>query len=158
MAILDDGLKILGEIGANAQNLELLLKYLDRLVPFVGADFSLDFRYPSWSKLLQDLADQAGVRSQLDGLLANNQFEEAAEALAAFPNLMDDAIRRTFDHHKLPRPVGKARHATWRALSGGPPSQPTSIVCSKLPLRTKADVVVAKLGRAVVGAKRGPSA
>jgi hypothetical protein len=102
MATLHDGLKILGETGANAQNLELLLKYLDRLVPFVGAGLSFDFGYPSWSKLLQDLADQAGLRSQVDAFVANNQFEEAAETLGAFPNLLDDALRLTFDHHKLP--------------------------------------------------------
>ncbi|MGH9433377.1 MAG: SUMF1/EgtB/PvdO family nonheme iron enzyme, partial [Terriglobia bacterium] len=120
MAIPDDGPKILGETGANAQNLELLLKYLDRLVPFVGAGLSFDFGYPSWSKLLQDLADQAGVRPKVDALLANNQFEEAAQVLAAFTNLLDDAVRQTFDEQRLPRPLGRGavRHLT--SIAQGP--------------------------------------
>ena len=105
--MLEDGLSILGNIGTNAQNLELLLKYLDRLVPFVGAGLSFDFGYPSWSGLLKALADRACLRPQIDSLLAEYQFEEAAEILAALPNLLDDALRNTFDHDKLPKPLGK---------------------------------------------------
>jgi hypothetical protein len=62
MTTNEDGLTILGRIGNNAQNVDLLLKYLDRLVPFVGAGLSSEFGYPRWNELLEDLADRAGLR------------------------------------------------------------------------------------------------
>src|SRR5579872_3509080 len=74
MTTLQDGLNLLGHIGNNAVNLELLLQHLDRLVPFVGAGLSSDFGYPSWNKLLQGLATQDGLRAQIDDLLAQHQF------------------------------------------------------------------------------------
>jgi hypothetical protein len=57
MTLLEEGLNILGRIGNNTQNLRLLVDCLDNLVPFVGAGLSSDFDYPSWNKLIEDLAD-----------------------------------------------------------------------------------------------------
>jgi hypothetical protein len=47
MGLVEDALEILGEIGSNRQNLELLRKAIDQLVPFVGAGMSADFGYPA---------------------------------------------------------------------------------------------------------------
>jgi formylglycine-generating enzyme required for sulfatase activity len=121
MTILEGGLKILGDIGNNAQNLRLLLKHLDRLVPFVGAGLSFDFDYPNWNKLLENLADQAGLRARVDSLLASYQLEEAAEIVAtALPNLFDDTLRRIFDHRKLPQPLGKGAVRHVADIARGP--------------------------------------
>lgn len=121
MAILDDGLKILGGTADNAQNLDLVLSHLDRVVPFVGAGLSFEFGYPGWSKLLGDLADQAGLRVEVNGLLADgNKLEEAAERLATtLPNLFDETLRRIFDQRKLPRPLGKGAVRHLPAIARG---------------------------------------
>jgi hypothetical protein len=121
MSISDDALAILGRIGNNAQNLDLLLKHLHGLVPFVGAGLSSDFDYPSWNKLLEDLADQAGLRNEVERMLANNQFEEAAEKVATtLPNLFDDTLRNIFDHKKLARPLAKGAVRHIPAIARGP--------------------------------------
>jgi len=113
MTTLEEGLNILGDIGNNAQNLRSLLECLDNVVPFVGAGLSFDFGYPSWDKLLEDLADEASLRTEVDAFLAEFKFEEAAEAVAkALPSLFDKTLKDTFDHLKLPRPLpkGAVRH------------------------------------------------
>src|SRR6516165_1589578 len=121
MATLDVGLKILGELETNALSLEILLDHLDRLVPFVGAGLSFDFGYPSWTELLEDLADQAGLRDRVDSLLANYQFEEAAEELStSLSNLFDATLRRIFGDRKLPRPLSKGAVRHVPRIARGP--------------------------------------
>ena len=113
MPFSDKALGILGEIGSNATNLRLLGECLDQLVPFVGAGLSADFAYPQWGKFLRDAAERFGLRSQVEPLVAGQQFEEAAETLAEDrPNAFDDFLRETFDEKKLARPLrkGAVRH------------------------------------------------
>jgi hypothetical protein len=85
----------------------------------VGAGLSFDFGYPGWNKLLEDIADQEGRRSQVDRLLARHQFEEAAEDLAtALPSVFDDTLRLALDHGQLPNCSVKAPCATCLASPG----------------------------------------
>ena len=124
MAFVDDALTILGNIGTNEQNLRLLFSYRDKLVPFIGAGLSTTFGYPGWNKLIQGLAvhtDQPRLIRKVNDLLANNKFEEAAEAVTLdLPNLFDDTLRSMFDHEKLKRPLdhGAVRHIPY--IAGGP--------------------------------------
>ena len=79
MRILEQALSILGDIGDNTRNLQLLDPYIERLVPFVGAGLSADFGYPGWKKLLQSMAGRPDLGEKVHNLLARNQYEEAAE-------------------------------------------------------------------------------
>ena len=107
----DDGLDILGNIGSNKQNLELLFSCRDEIVPFIGAGLSAEFGYPSWDELIKKLADsvsQSDLSTRVRKLLAERNFEEAAAEVAeALPNGVDDALRNEFDDRKLQRPVKK---------------------------------------------------
>ncbi len=106
VAFVDEALKILGKAATNEQNLHMLFACRDKLIPFIGAGLSIDFGYPSWNKLLEGLAGQAGLTDEVKKLLARHRFEEAAESISTtLPNLFDDALRLTFDHHQLKRPI-----------------------------------------------------
>jgi HAD superfamily phosphoserine phosphatase-like hydrolase len=113
MGFVEDVCGILGGLGSNRQYLELLSMQCQKLVPFVGAGLSLEFGYPSWSKLLEDLGQQAGLAAQVQPLLAKGGFEEAADLVhKALPGLFDDTLKTTFHHDKLTRPIdrGAVRH------------------------------------------------
>ena len=106
MTITREGLRILGDIATNAQNLLLLEKQIDKLVPFVGAGLSADFGYPTWNRLLQDLAGQTALASDINRLIARSDFEQAAEIIVQeLPTFFDNEFRSIFDHHTLRRPI-----------------------------------------------------
>ena len=79
MDFVDEALTILGNIGPNRQNLKILDDCRGRLVPFVGAGLSIPFGYPSWDRLLEDLATNVGLQNEVKLHLENAAFEEAAE-------------------------------------------------------------------------------
>jgi HAD superfamily phosphoserine phosphatase-like hydrolase len=84
----------------------MLFACRDKLVPFVGAGLSSEFGYPTWNKLLERLASQAGLDKEVRQMLADNKFEEAAELISeALPNVFDDTLRSTFNHNELKRPI-----------------------------------------------------
>ena len=106
-------LEVLGDIGTNATNIRLLEGCLHQLVPLVGAGLSIEYGYPMWGQFLAETADKFGVRSELNSLLANYQYEEAAELLKRQrPQALDDELQLRFDHKRLPRPLrqGAVRH------------------------------------------------
>jgi HAD superfamily phosphoserine phosphatase-like hydrolase len=108
MSFVEDAGQILGDIASNRQNLEMLAENCHQVVPFVGAGLSLEFGYPSWGALLEELAHQAGLTGQVKERLAISAFEEAAEAVAkALPGVFDDTLKRSFDHEKLSRPLNR---------------------------------------------------
>jgi HAD superfamily phosphoserine phosphatase-like hydrolase len=120
MAFLDDAKQALGLGDLNAKNLRLLDSCRANLLPFVGAGLSADFGYPSWNKLVNDLADEAGLSAQVSSHLRNNNFEEAAELVAeALPNTFDDTLRDIFDAEKTSRPLSRSAVCSLPLLSTG---------------------------------------
>jgi hypothetical protein len=65
----DLALMSLAKVSANKLNLRLLSRCRETLIPFVGAGLSADFGYPSWHKLIEDLAEPAGMASEIAVLL-----------------------------------------------------------------------------------------
>src|ERR1700731_1460947 len=121
MRILEQALTILGDIGDNKLMLELLDPYIERLVPFVGAGLSANFGYPGWKKLLQGMAGRLNLRQQVDDLLDQNHYEEAAELVQNDrPGVFTDTLCQVFDHKKLPRPLGKGAVRHLPRLAKGP--------------------------------------
>jgi hypothetical protein len=53
----------------------------NRLIPFVGAGLSKPCNYPTWHEYLTQLADRAKNRDSILELIANNELDEAADAL-----------------------------------------------------------------------------
>ena len=121
MAFVNRALAVLGEIRTNAANLRLLEPSLDKLAPFVGAGLSFEFGYPSWSQFLKDAADFLGLRSKVESLLAGQQFEEAAEALAQdVPEAFDDFLREHSTRQKLTRPLPPSAVRQLARIARGP--------------------------------------
>lgn len=121
MDFAESALTILTDIGTNRQNLRILSECSSKLVPFIGAGLSTGFGYPPWDRLIQDLARQTGdsaLIAKVDGLLARDKFEEAAEAVSrSLKHVFDDTLRDVFDHRKLARPLGSGaiRHVPFIA-------------------------------------------
>jgi len=64
----------------------------DQLVPFIGSGMSVPSGFPEWSDLLREIQTYTTFPAdELEGLLANSQFEEAAAQLA------QHAPRQLFD-------------------------------------------------------------
>jgi hypothetical protein len=121
MHFFDKSLEILGEIGSNATNLRLLGECLDQLVPFIGAGLSADFGYPQWGQFLREAAGHFGLPTAVEPLLAGQQFEEAADALAQDrPKAFDDFLREAFDERKLVRPLRKGAVQCLARIARGP--------------------------------------
>jgi phosphoserine phosphatase len=109
----DLALTSLAKLSINKLNVRLLSRYRETLIPFIGAGLSADFGYPPWHRLIEDLAESAGFGSDVATLIAEDKFEEAAELVySAMPNQFDDALRETFRHDGLERPLpkGAVRH------------------------------------------------
>ena len=114
MNFIEDSLKILGDLGANRQNLSLLSSCHDKLIPFVGAGLSADFGYPSWNTLLNEMAEQVNLGEEVRTHIAKSEYEEAAQlvATAVGHNYLDDTLKRVFDHKNIKRPIthGAVQH------------------------------------------------
>jgi hypothetical protein len=80
--------------------LRLIEAYKDgNVMPFVGAGLSISSGYPGWTNFLRKQWDQTLLpESDLDDLLANGHYEEAAQTLADFfkDALFSETIERTF--------------------------------------------------------------
>jgi formylglycine-generating enzyme required for sulfatase activity len=121
MTALSYGLEILGNTESNRVNLELLLEFRERLVPFVGAGLSVDFGYPTWTDLLLRIAGEVGLRDQMKAQLANNQFEEAAETITKrYSRQFNATLRQIFDREKLPKPLGRGAVRHLPRIARGP--------------------------------------
>ena len=104
--IEQEALRHLANLRVNQQNIELLFRYSEALVPFIGAGLSRDFGYPAWHTLLEGLAETAGLSEATRNLLAADKFEEAAELIYnALPNQFDDTLRIEFSASTLERPL-----------------------------------------------------
>ena len=48
------------------------------LVPFIGAGLTVEMGVPGWTKFLQTLAAECGQTTQVEDLLSNSEYEQAA--------------------------------------------------------------------------------
>ncbi len=121
MTFVPEGQRILGCGDRNNLNLRLLEECNQQLAPFVGAGISMKFGYPSWHDLMVRLGRATDSLETVKSLLANNQFEEAAEHISAsLPSVFDDVIKDIFsEHEELSRPVSGVLTAL-ATVSNGP--------------------------------------
>lgn len=71
------------------------------VIPFIGAGMSIPSGYPGWTEFLWQLRDETHVsKVDLNNLLSQGQYEEAAQALAndMSAGSFDEAIEITFGH------------------------------------------------------------
>jgi hypothetical protein len=74
----------------------------DAVVPFVGAGLSLAFGYRLWSDILKQQARIAGIAVDVESLLADSKFEEAASRIhQRFGSGFEDIVRLSFDSAML---------------------------------------------------------
>jgi hypothetical protein len=73
--------KVLSENKDVLERLERQLASTYRVIPFVGAGISMQFGCPGWSGFLRDISDRIGKRARVDALLAEQDFEGAADFL-----------------------------------------------------------------------------
>ena len=89
------------ELGDNRTLLPNLIRQIrgPGVLPFVGAGLSAPYNLPQWSELLKTLAPDAGTRTKVEGLLAANEYEEAAQLLMGIkgPRLFRISFRAAFD-------------------------------------------------------------
>jgi SIR2-like domain len=115
----------------NAHAIDALRRRLTEnpnIIPFVGAGVSRPFGYPDWLEFLQEGADLAGKRSEVDDLVGQGDYESAMsvihrelEGIKYF-----DFLRDTFG----PR---EASGATWNATVQFLPAMPkTPIVTTNI--------------------------
>ena len=99
--LLDNAHQILKSFD-NANRFEQLKRTYDngRVMPFLGAGISMPSGYPGWTKFLYDACEESHITEQeLDILLGNGQYEEAAQALhddmtaAGFNELLESAFK-----------------------------------------------------------------
>jgi hypothetical protein len=72
------------------------------LMPFVGAGLSMPMGFPSWTRFLQDLARECGLSAEIATLLANGQYDEAADRIeqGLSPILFNRRFTHTFGNWK----------------------------------------------------------
>ena len=81
----------------------------------------MQFGYPSWNTLLQELAEELGIGARVRDHIAQLQFEEAAELIAdASPNYVDDTLASVFDLKKIARPIRDGAVRSVPAITKGP--------------------------------------
>ena len=80
------------------------------LVPFVGAGLSMPMGFPSWGDFLKNLAVACGKSSEVAALLAEGQYEEAAETV-------EDGLSPEIFHQRVTHTFGK-RKSEARKLKG----------------------------------------
>ncbi len=92
--------EILDKLDQQDRFLRLIEGYKDgNVMPFVGAGLSMPSGYPGWTHFLRKQWDQTTFHeSDLNELLANGRYEEAAQTLADFfkDALFSETIDRTF--------------------------------------------------------------
>jgi tetratricopeptide (TPR) repeat protein len=72
------------------------------LMPFVGAGLSMPMGFPSWTRFLKNLAGECGLSAEIATLLANGQYDEAADRIeqGLSPTLFNKRFTHTFGHRK----------------------------------------------------------
>lgn len=82
--LLERGREILAHFDQEGRFRALKSAYLrDAVVPFVGAGMSMPSKYPSWTGFLRKLCTRTAIEEEdLNAMLAQGKFEEAAQALA----------------------------------------------------------------------------
>lgn len=92
----------LATLPVNRQNVRLLFQCSEVLVPFIGAGLVADFGFPAWHELLKTLATTAGLNHEAQLLLAEGQYEEAAELVYdVVPNQFNDTLLNTFNSDSI---------------------------------------------------------
>lgn len=97
-------------------NLEYLRQVMRRsgVVPFVGAGLSAPFGFPAWTGMLLDFARRGGVEAEVQTLLDDGRYEEAASLLsrALGHTRFEDGLRQAFSEDRIPE--GELRGAVSR--------------------------------------------
>ena len=93
-----------------AEENQVKLSYLVRklrspsgVIPYIGAGMSASLGFPGWTDLLLNNAKEAGVKSKVKQLLADGQYEEAAQVIEddMGRDAFHELIRESFGAHKL---------------------------------------------------------
>src|SRR5215510_2712142 len=85
----------------NASHVALLVEQVRGIIgiiPFIGAGLSQPLGFPLWTTFLLDQAHKAKITAEIENLLADGCYEEAAEELLnrRGRRRFDDAILTTF--------------------------------------------------------------
>jgi hypothetical protein len=112
-------------IAYNQANIDRLQEQLTRpgkVIPFVGAGLSVDYDFKGWWDFLMHLAGQFGVTRQVEQLLSNNQYEEAAQFLMdkMKPHAFHTAIEDGYGPKKLKNFQPTASSRALVKLTAGP--------------------------------------
>ena len=96
-----DWLPAVLELGDNKTLLPNLIRQFQKtgVVPFVGAGLSASYNLPQWAELIKSLAPDEETRTKIEGLLAANEYEGAAQFLMEVkgPRLFQISFRAQFD-------------------------------------------------------------
>lgn len=87
-------------------NFDYLLQAVEQsgVVPFVGAGLSAPFGYPAWTSMLLDFGHRARVEKEIQRLLDNGQYEEAADNLRneLGATRFEDGLREAYSDARIP--------------------------------------------------------
>ncbi len=102
----DEMIKTIESMGRNKSNLRQLVEQLKTtpgLIPFVGAGLSVPFGFPGWTRFLISQAEYAGIEGEIQKLIDDGKYEEAAERLLEELGDLEfnDAIKEEFGDDKL---------------------------------------------------------
>ena len=109
------------ELGDNKTLLPSLVRQFQKtgVLPFVGAGLSAPYNLPQWAELVKSLAPDEETRTKVDGLLAADEYERAAQLLMEVkgPRLFQISFRAKFDaigidltKHTAIRSLARLRH------------------------------------------------
>ena len=76
-----------------------------KMLPFIGAGMSVGSGFPGWTRFLSQLCAESHVPlDNLDSLLKNGQYEEAAQLLYddLGPTLFNESLQSTFARERVP--------------------------------------------------------
>lgn len=114
---------IASTLEANKWAIEQLINDFERgdyFVPFVGAGVSFDYGYPTWSGFLRELAQSCGCLDEVNALMSEGKYEDAAELVLdrLGEQAFDDRYRQAFCcEPRTPTEGTAARHVA-RLTSG----------------------------------------
>lgn len=114
---------IASTLEANKWAIEQLVNDFERgdyFVPFVGAGVSFDYGYPTWSGFLREIAQSCGCLDEVNSLMSEGKYEDAAELVLGRlgEQAFDDRYRQAFCiDPKTPTQETAARHVA-RLTSG----------------------------------------
>jgi SIR2-like domain len=120
----NDALQQLRGSRQNNYYISLLIKQFRSsvgIVPFVGAGLSKPFGFPLWSEFLRQQADLAGIPDEINELIANGRYEEAADRLIDERDRLrfNDVVRQTFGRTPLNTLESMSAAAVVPALATG---------------------------------------